>query len=108
MGGVNRCDVLIVGGGLAGCSAADVVVGKAAAMLFAKCRIAAVYAGTLSRHAQGYLGAAGMPYEYGALTEYIVNREGTGMCPMEQTVLSEEDAERGYHLLRDKLAALHK
>lgn len=101
-------ELIAEGVDLAGCSAADVVVGKAAAMLFAKCRIAAVYAGTLSRHAQRYLDAAGIPYEYGALTEYIVNREGTGMCPMEQTVLSEEDAERGYLLLRDKLAALHK
>ena len=100
--------LLAEGKSLIGFSAADRVVGKAAAMLFVKAKIKELFAETISRSAAEFLRNSGLPFSYRTMTEYIVNREGTGMCPMEQTVLSEEDAERGYHLLRDKLAALHK
>ena len=38
----------------------------------------------------------------------IVNREGTGWCPMESAVLTTDDAEKGYLLLKQRLAAMKK
>lgn len=72
---------------LTGYSAADKVVGKAAAMLFILAEIKAVYADTISQPALDVLWAAGVEVSYGILTERIINRAGTGICPMEQAVL---------------------
>lgn len=72
---------------LTGYSAADKVVGKAAAMLFILAGIKAVYAETISQPALDVLCTAGVEVSYGILTERIINRAGTGMCPMEQAVL---------------------
>lgn len=91
---------------LTGYSVADVVVGKAAAMLFVKSNIAAVYARTVSQSAKEYLEAHHIPLSYGTLTERIINRAGTDICPMEKTVLATDDAEEGYLLLKEKLAAM--
>lgn len=86
---------------LTGYSAADIVVGKAAAMLFVKSGIAAIYAKTISRSAKAYLESHGVSLSYGTLTEYIINREGTDICPMEKTVLATDDAAEGYRLLKE-------
>lgn len=91
---------------LAGYSVADVVVGKAAAMLFVKSKIAAVYARTASQSAKVYLEAHHIPLSCGTLTERIINRAGTDICPMEKTVRATDDAEEGYLLLKEKLAAM--
>lgn len=48
----------------------------------------------------------GIPFTFGKMTERIVNRTGTGYCPMESAVLTTDDVERGYSLLKEKLAAL--
>lgn len=71
---------------LNGFSAADKIVGKAAAMLFVLAGIKKVYAEVLSEAAVEVLSENGIEYSYGVLTERIINRKGTGICPMEQTV----------------------
>ena len=91
---------------LAGFSAADRVVGKAAAMLFVKAGIKELFAETVSEAAAAFLRESGVPFSFGKMTEFIVNREGTGRCPMESTVLSCLDAEEGYLLLKEKLASM--
>lgn len=93
---------------LTGYSAADIVVGKAAAMLFVKIGIAAIYAKTISRSAKAYLESHGVSLSYGTLTEYIINREGTDICPMEKTVLATDDAAEGYRLLKERFAAMKR
>lgn len=93
---------------LTGYSAADIVVGKAAAMLFVKSGIAAIYAKTISRSAKAYLESHGVSLSYGTLTEYIINREGTDICPMEKTVLATDDAAEGYRLLKERFAAMKR
>ena len=90
---------------LTGFSAADRVVGKAAAMLFVKAKIKELFAETISRSAAEFLRNSGLPFSYRTMTEYIVNRDGTGRCPMESAVLSCNDAEEGYLLLQQKLAS---
>ena len=87
------------GASLTGYSAADIVVGKAAALLFVKCGIVAVYAQTLSAGGKQVLEAHGIPYAYETLTERILNREGTDSCPMEKAVTEISDPEEGYQAL---------
>jgi hypothetical protein len=46
--------------------------------------------------------------EYEVLTEKIINREGTDICPMEKTVFGCDNAEEAYGLLKNKLKELKK
>ena len=91
----------LIGSGaeLSGYSAADIIVGKAAALLFVKCGIVAVFAKTLSAGGQQILEAHGIPYEYETLVEKILNRAGTDACPMEKAVAEISDPEEGYKAL---------
>ena len=94
---------LSAGTDLTGYSAADLVVGKAAAMLFVKAGVREVFAKTLSVGGKRFLTDNGVPVSYETLTDRIINREGTGVCPMEQAVADTEDAEEGHRLLCAKL-----
>lgn len=91
---------------LSGYSVADVVVGKAAALLFVKCGIAHVFAKTLSGYARKVLELYGIDYEYEILTERIINRDGTDMCPMEKAVMNTHDPEEAYQILKNKLKSV--
>ncbi len=89
-----------------GASVADRVIGRAAAFLLEKGGAAGVYAGILSTHAREVLEKCGIPFSCGEETPYIINRAGTGMCPMEACVLELTDAAEAYEALRQKLAEL--
>ena len=91
------------GADLTGYSVADIVVGKAAALLFVKCGIKKVFAKTLSQKGQKILEKYGVEYEYQTLAEYIINRAGTDICPMEKAVADIDDPEDAYSVLKDKL-----
>lgn len=68
---------------LRGASVADKVVGKGAAALMAAARIKRVYADVISQPALHLLNAEGIDAEYATLVPHIINRAGTGMCPLE-------------------------
>ncbi|MDE5592741.1 MAG: DUF1893 domain-containing protein [Clostridiales bacterium] len=93
---------------LSGYSVADVVVGKAAALLFVKCGIKNVFAKTLSQSAKSVLELYGITYEYETLTERIINRAGTDTCPMEKAVWDTSDPDEAYSTLKDKLKAMNE
>ncbi len=99
-------EIISSGRGVNGFSAADVVVGKAAAMLFVKAGVSAVYAATISAGGKGILGKSRGPEEYGPPVARRINRHGTGLCPMEQAVLDCGDAEEGYLKIKEKLKEL--
>ena len=99
-------DFIADGVDLSGYSVADLVVGKAAAMLFVKCGIKRVFAKTLSEHAKRVLELYGVDYEYQTLTEKIINRDETDICPMEKAVLGTDDVEEAYLILQNKLKIL--
>lgn len=101
-------DFIAEGVDLSGYSVADLVVGKAAAMLFAKCKIKQVFAKTLSFAGKKALETFGIGYECETLTERIINRDGTDICPMEKTVLNTDNPEKAYVLLKNKLKELSK
>ena len=71
---------------LGGFSAADKIVGKASAMLFVLAGVQEVYAPVMSEGAIHTLLQHGIHFSYDTLTESIINRTGTGSCPMEQAV----------------------
>lgn len=76
---------------LNGFSAADTIVGKAVASMFVMCGIVAVFAKVISRQGLDYLRSHGVYVEYDLLTENIENRQGTGICPMEEAVAALSD-----------------
>ena len=85
---------------LSGFSAADLVVGKAAAMLFVKANVKAVFAKTLSLAGRDYLDQHGIPVTFETLTERIMNREQTDVCPMERAVADTDDVDEGCRILQ--------
>lgn len=100
-------DWTAAGTDLHGFSAADKVVGKAAALLFVRAGIVRLYAHVLSEPALAVLQAHGIPVEYGTLVPGIINRSGDGPCPMEAAVSGTEDPEEAIRLIRQKLAELN-
>lgn len=88
---------------LRGFSAADRVVGRAAAMLFVLAGVHEVWAEVVSRGAVDVLTKHGIAVEYGDLTERIINRAKDGFCPMESAVMEIDDPQTGYEILVQKL-----
>lgn len=101
-------DFLAEGVDLTGYSVADVVVGKAAALLFVKSGIVSVFAKTLSESGKKILETNGIPFEYEVLTKRIINRAGTDICPMEKAVATTDSPEEAYELLKTQLKLLQK
>lgn len=93
---------------LRGYSVADVIVGKAAAMLFVKTGISAVHGKVMSKSGKAYLESHSIPCTYDILTKQIINRQGTDICPMEKTVAEIDDAETGYIALKSRLNEIKK
>ncbi len=96
----------IEGGELSGYSAADIVVGKAAALLMIKAGIVSVYAVNMSAGAKAVFEAHDVFYEYETLTDKIMNRDNTDICPMEKTVAQIDDPKQAYVAIKQKLASL--
>lgn len=91
---------------LRGFCAADTIVGKAVASMFVKSGIVAVYANVMSKAACDYLTSHGVYVEYGTLVDLIVNRQGTGSCPMEEAVKDLTNPDECFVVLKNKLAFL--
>lgn len=90
-----------------GFSAADKVVGKATALLYCLLGVKAVYGGVMSRPALQVLTAHGIPASYGQLTDAIINRAGTGLCPMEAATATIDDPALAPAAIRQALANLN-
>jgi Domain of unknown function (DUF1893). len=78
---------------------ADKVVGKAAALLMLHGGIGEVYAELLSDSAAVCLEHARVPFTYGEKVPCILNRDRTGMCPMEQRCLNIGSPREAYEAL---------
>ncbi len=91
---------------LRGFCAADTIVGKAVASMFVKSGIVAVYANVMSKTAYDYLKLNGLYAEYGILADVIVNRQGTGSCPMEEAVKDLQNPDECLAAIKHKLAFL--
>lgn len=100
--------LLDAGVDVTGFAAADRVVGKAAAFLYLRLGVTAVYASVMSTPAYDLLAAHGIPATYDTLVPAIRNRAGDGYCPMEQVCLPHTDPAAAEAAIRARLAELVK
>lgn len=86
-------------GFLRGAAAADKVVGRGAALLFVRGGVAELYARVASTGALAVLRRGGVRVEFGEEVPHIVNRAGTGICPVEQLTAGTDDPDEAFKLI---------
>ncbi len=91
-----------------GFSAADKVVGKAAALMYCLLGVRRVYGQVMSTAAVKVLRRNGVEAYWGTLTEFIRNRAGTGLCPMETATAGIDDPDDALPVILATLASLQK
>ncbi len=91
-----------------GFSAADKVVGKAAAFLYVLLGVKEIYAHVVSRAAMGVFKENHISFSYDISTDYIINRQGTGSCPMEEAVSGISRPEDAPEAIRRRLEELKR
>ena len=89
-----------------GFSAADRVVGRAAAFRYLLLGVGCIYAGVISKPALQLLQQHHVSCEYDTLVPAIRNRAGDGFCPMENAVLAVDDPAEALAAIREKLRQL--
>ena len=77
-------------------------------MLFIKAGVKNIFAGVISECAEKLLLAYGVEVSYGEKTERIMNRDKTGLCPMESTVFDIDDIDVGVAAIERKLDEMRK
>ena len=92
---------------LCGFSAADKVVGKAAAFLYVLLGVKEVYAQVMSVPAKSILEAHGIPNGCEVEVAAIRNRTNTGFCPMETAVWEINDPPEALAAIRRKWKELN-
>lgn len=98
--------ILAAGEDFGGGSAADLVVGRAAAFLYRLIGVKEVFADVMSEGAERLFEQYGILSSCRTRTAYIVNRVGTGPCPMEAAVAEISDPAEAYAALREKVASM--
>ena len=91
---------------LNGFSAADKIVGNAAALLFVLAGVKEVYAAVLSQQAQEVLTKHGVSCTYDTLAESIINRVGDDFCPMEKAVADIDEPHAAFEAITRTLDIL--
>ena len=88
-------------------SIADRIIGKAAAMLMCMMNASTVYAKIISRHALEVFNKYKVDITYGEICDYVKNRAGDGICPMEEVALRCDTTEENLvKLLKKRLEEL--
>lgn len=88
---------------MTGCSAADKVVGNAAAYLYVLLDVKAVYAPVMSEAAIRTLGKHGIQALCDLPVNAIRNRKNTGFCPMEEAVRNAVSPQEALALVKARL-----
>lgn len=91
---------------VSGFSAADKVVGKATALLYCLLGIRQLYANVISDAAIEVLADHKIPVQWDTRVTYIVNRDGTGRCPMEMATEHISEPALAPDAIREKLKKL--
>ena len=95
-----------VGKDLKGSSAADKIVGEAAAHLLAYSNVLEVFALTLSRCGKSILEKNNINYEYRILVPHILNLTKTDFCPFEKLVSECRSPEEAHEKLKEHIKQL--
>lgn len=85
---------------------ADTKIGRAAALLFALSGAKYVYGEVMSETAITILQENNIEFEYDILVPFTVNREGTGMCPLEECIKGESNPKIAYKKIETKILEL--
>ena len=93
---------------LKGSCVVDRIVGKAAAMILVLGEVKAVYGDVMSEAAREYLTARGMPFRCGSYVDVISAQTGTGICPIESSVLAIDDPVAGLAAVIQRVAELQQ
>ena len=88
---------------LMGYSAADKIVGCAAAMLYCLLGVRRVYGKVMSVGAVKILRAQGIETSWGTLAETILNQTKLAPCPMERALKDVDDPDEGLEIIRSML-----
>lgn len=88
--------------------AADKVIGKAAAFMYALLGITEVYADVVSERALDVFKSFDINIEYGKCVSAIENRTKTGYCPMETAVWDIDNPEQALIAIKNTLNKLKK
>ena len=91
-----------------GFSAADKVVGKAAALLYCLLGVRRVHGNVMSDAAVKVLRRNGIEVYWDRLTEGIRNRADTGPCPLESATTHIDDPEEALPVILSTLKSLQK
>lgn len=86
-----------------GFSAADKVVGRAAAFIYVMLGISQVYASVISESALEILEEHGISTSFSNIVPRIINRNGNGFCPMEEATINTSDPQNALSAIRNKL-----
>ena len=87
-------------------SAADKVVGKAAALLYVLLGVSCVYAPVMSIGAQEVFDEHKTAFICDKTVDAIINRQGDGFCPMETAVKDISSPETAISVIKEKLKTL--
>ena len=93
---------------LRGASVADLIVGKAAAMLMTYAGVSEVCAEVMSEAGERTLSEHDIPHSCGLLVPYIIDRTGKDVCPMERAVADVSDPAEAYAVLSARLEELKR
>ena len=84
---------------LANSALADKVVGKAVMLIALKAGFDSIYAKIISKSALDIASKVNKSLVYDEIVEFIMNRDGTDICPFEKSVKFVEDPEAAYNIL---------
>lgn len=85
---------------LNGASVADKVIGRGAALLLVRGKVANIYARLISCGAIDVLKHGGITLEYDEVAEVIRNRKGDGQCPVERLTSMTNNPDKAFMLIK--------
>lgn len=94
------------GKSLKGFSAADKIVGRAAAFLYILLGADEIFAEVMSKGAKELFDKNGMISSCEVLSDSIRNREDTGICPMDSAVADIDEPKKALEAIRKKLSEM--
>lgn len=89
-----------------GYSASDRVIGKAVAFLYTLLGVKEIYTFVISKSALDVLNKYNIVVYYDKLVEYIINRNCTGICPMEQATKDIKEPYNALSVIKETLKKL--
>ena len=89
-----------------GFASADRVVGRAAAWLYVRLGVRAVYGAVMSHAGMAVLRDHDIAASYGILVDEISNRDGTGLCPLEIATKSAKSVTEAHAAITQTIAKM--